>query len=197
MTAFQAEFVELQQVKTRSVYKIVLEIPAEQADAALDVLGGVPKPGKQVWVGVARLTDAPPAAGGLIVGTDGRCATTSTGSSREGDRQGGATESDGARVSPELPEKPQASRPALSDTNRWQRRAVMLCKDERFQQWIINHPDVHVSLGHGYEAAAACALRMLCHASSRAELATNPEAQKKFLVLEARFRQETGQKPKP
>jgi hypothetical protein len=60
MTAFRAAYADLKIVKTRGVCQLVLEIPLEQADAALEVLGGVPRPDREVWCAVARLAkDAP------------------------------------------------------------------------------------------------------------------------------------------
>jgi len=35
--------------------QVVLEVPLEAADQAYTALGGMPDPGKSVWVGVARL----------------------------------------------------------------------------------------------------------------------------------------------
>ena len=60
MTAFKAAYSDLKIVKTRGVAQLILEIPLEQADAALEVLGGVPRPDREVWCAVARLAkDAP------------------------------------------------------------------------------------------------------------------------------------------
>lgn len=48
-------FSEAKQIKTRSVYQLIIEIPIEAADHALKVLGGVPQPGKEQPVAIARL----------------------------------------------------------------------------------------------------------------------------------------------
>lgn len=50
-------FSEVKFIKTRSAAQLVIEIPIEQADAALRALGGVPQPGKEVPVAVARLAN--------------------------------------------------------------------------------------------------------------------------------------------
>lgn len=55
MTAFQATYSDLRIVKGRKMVQIVLEVNQESADAALAVLGGLPRPDSPVWVGVARL----------------------------------------------------------------------------------------------------------------------------------------------
>ena len=55
MTAFRATYSDFRLVKGRKVAQFVLEVPLEQADAALRVLGGMPKIGEETWVGVAPL----------------------------------------------------------------------------------------------------------------------------------------------
>ena len=54
--AFKAEFVDLKLVKTRKVCQLTLELPIEQADKALEALGGLPRPDLSVWVAVALLS---------------------------------------------------------------------------------------------------------------------------------------------
>lgn len=57
--AFQATFSDFKIVKGRKVCQVVLEVALENADAALKVLGGVPRPDAETWVGVARLVVKP------------------------------------------------------------------------------------------------------------------------------------------
>ncbi len=57
--AFQATFSDFKIVKGRKVCQVVLEVALEHADAALKVLGGVPRPDAETWVGVARLVVKP------------------------------------------------------------------------------------------------------------------------------------------
>ena len=137
MSAVAAEFVDFRLVKTRSAAQLVFEVPIEKADEVLEFLGGVPKPGRDVWVGMARLSVQP--------------------------------------------EAKKEQHPLVT-------RAVMLCKDQGFQEWL-NGP--FPEDGHPEEATAA-ALKYAVDIKSRAELATNEEAQKKFLALEAEFKQATG-----
>jgi hypothetical protein len=54
-TAFKATYVDHRPVKTRSVVQFVFEVPVEQADAALAVLGGFARPAEERWVAIARL----------------------------------------------------------------------------------------------------------------------------------------------
>lgn len=51
----QGTFADFKLVKSRSTAQLVIEIPIEAADAALTALGGVPLPGKECWVAIARL----------------------------------------------------------------------------------------------------------------------------------------------
>jgi hypothetical protein len=53
--AIQATFSDFRLVKGRKVAQLVLEIPLEQADAALSTLGGIPQPHSERWVALARL----------------------------------------------------------------------------------------------------------------------------------------------
>lgn len=55
--AIKATFSDFRIVKGRKVAQLVLEVPLEQADAALDTLGGLPMPDRERWVALARLTD--------------------------------------------------------------------------------------------------------------------------------------------
>jgi hypothetical protein len=53
--AFRATYADWKLIKTRSVVQVVLEVPLEQADAAYQVLGGMPDPGAERWCAIARL----------------------------------------------------------------------------------------------------------------------------------------------
>ena len=52
---FKAAYADLKVVKTRQVAQLVFEVPLAEADAALEVLGGVPRPDVEVWAGIARI----------------------------------------------------------------------------------------------------------------------------------------------
>lgn len=53
--AFTASFADFRLVKGRKVAQIVVEVPIEAADHALEVLGGVPRPDAERHVAVARI----------------------------------------------------------------------------------------------------------------------------------------------
>lgn len=52
---FAATFSDFKLIRGRKVAQIVLEVPIEQADAAVNSLGGLPRPDSERWVAVARL----------------------------------------------------------------------------------------------------------------------------------------------
>ena len=53
--AFRASYSDWKLIRTRKVVQIVLEVPVEEADAAYQVLGGMPNPAESFWCAVARL----------------------------------------------------------------------------------------------------------------------------------------------
>lgn len=53
--AISGTFSDFRTVKGRKVCQLVVEIPVEQADAALRALGGVPQPHDPKWVAIAQL----------------------------------------------------------------------------------------------------------------------------------------------
>ena len=63
---FKAAYADLKVVKTRQVAQFIFEVSLSEADAALEVLGGVPRPDVEVWAAIARLdpkaAQSPPAA---------------------------------------------------------------------------------------------------------------------------------------
>jgi hypothetical protein len=55
--AFRGTYADFKLIKTRGVVSISFEVPVEQAQAALDVLGGMPVAASEIWCGIARLTN--------------------------------------------------------------------------------------------------------------------------------------------
>lgn len=54
-------FADFKLIKGRKVAQVVIEVPIEEADAALRALGGVPMPHLDRWCAVALLRDGPAA----------------------------------------------------------------------------------------------------------------------------------------
>ena len=57
MTAIRATYSDVKLVKTRKVFQLIFEVPIEEADNALRVLGGLPRPDAEIWVGIAPITE--------------------------------------------------------------------------------------------------------------------------------------------
>lgn len=53
--AFQGAYADWKLVKTRGVVQVVIEVPLADADAAYEVLGGMPVAGKERWFGIAAI----------------------------------------------------------------------------------------------------------------------------------------------
>lgn len=56
--AFQATYSDWKLVKTRGMIQVVFEVPLADADAAYDVLGGMPDASKERWFGIAAIRSA-------------------------------------------------------------------------------------------------------------------------------------------
>lgn len=58
MTAIRATYADWRLIKTRSVVQVVFEVPLHDADAAYEVLGGMPKPSTEQWFAIAAISAA-------------------------------------------------------------------------------------------------------------------------------------------
>ena len=59
--AISASFADFRIVKGRKVAQLIFETPLEAADEALRMLGGLPRPDAERWVGIAPLVGKPTA----------------------------------------------------------------------------------------------------------------------------------------
>lgn len=57
--AIAGTFADFKLIRSRGVAQLVVEVPMEQADAALAALGGLPTTATDRWVAVARMQDKP------------------------------------------------------------------------------------------------------------------------------------------
>lgn len=53
--AIKGTFADFKIIRTRKLVQIIVELPIEQADEALRVLGGLPRPDQDQWLALARL----------------------------------------------------------------------------------------------------------------------------------------------
>ncbi len=58
--AFRATYADWKLVKTRAVVQVVFEVPLADADAAYDVLGGMPNAAHEHWFGIAAIKEVMP-----------------------------------------------------------------------------------------------------------------------------------------
>lgn len=57
--AFKATYSDWKLIKTRGVVQVVMEVPLSEADAAYQILGGMPDFSHERWFGVAPLKNPP------------------------------------------------------------------------------------------------------------------------------------------
>ncbi len=88
-----------------------------------------------------------------------------------------------AAASPSAAPTPSGGVPSFDHGTLARKRAIMLCKDERFQQWI----------GAATEDAAADFMRKCCcDGDSRRQIARDAECYQRFLKLETEYRLAVG-----
>ncbi|MDP9196112.1 MAG: hypothetical protein M3O22_04995 [Pseudomonadota bacterium] len=153
-------FSDFKLIKTRSVCQLIIEVPLEQADKCLAAMGGVPLPGQERPVAVARLMD--PEDQNRSFSQD--------------------HENDLAPVqllgnSEQLPQKDE---PKQWKDLRPSQQAGILCSDLEFQKWIAGHakwgpvitrPDNSYGEDHVTDL-----VRRKCGVRSRSELDLNVKA---------------------
>ena len=198
--AIAGTFADLRTVKTRGICQLVIELPIEQADHALEMLGGVPQPGKEKWVGVARLQE-PPRSVHVSSGEVGH-----TGPDLPTDHRGQAGDagplpaSTAGALSQGTAEK---RTPRKWSSMKWVERFGILCEDRDFIAWATHHsPEKRWDKQHieEYEGSdeewragfPATYVRWWCGVDSRTKIDGNPEAEKRAQVLLNEWEAYTG-----
>lgn len=94
-------------------------------------------------------------------------------------------------------ERSERAKEAYRNKPEWQKaaiRAVMLCKDARFTDWLLSHHSPTNWLAdEDDEEWTARNMKAELRIESRREIATDERAYKAFLALEQDFRQAVGQ----
>ena len=161
----EGEYITFKHVKTRKVVILEIEVAEELFQHVLNTLG-MPIGGESKPVAVALLDKGSPELG------DSRAVNTSISSL--------------SNNSMESANNAQCN----SEGDKLRVRAVMLCNDSNFQQYImtkhINLPDgvITYSLGE----SATYYIYQECNIKSRSELTHNPDAQMKFRTLDQKFK---------
>lgn len=176
---------EIRFVKSRSVAVLCVEIPIEAAENAIAMFG-VPLPGQEIPVAVARLV-VEREMKGLISGL--------TLEQRDAAFAYRGPENHGPAKIPN-PGKSDRAKEAyrgLDEMGKAVTRAGMLCSSHAFQEWI-GGDDV---APRDYAVYAAAKLRDRLGIKSRSEIGTDERAYRAFLDLEHQFAVYQGREPEP
>ncbi|MBI1425815.1 MAG: hypothetical protein GC149_20520 [Gammaproteobacteria bacterium] len=175
----QGSFAEFKTVKTRSVAQIIIEVPIEASNHTLAALGGIPMPGKEQPVAVARMNadsvkrenkeSEPQPAQGFASQTD-------SGPAGQNDRSGIPS-----------PHKPKHDWDDLA----YPQRAGIRCGASKYRMFLFaEYPaeskDAFAET-QDHAEAAAIVLRKICGVSSRSAIKAGTEAAKAFDHIESQY----------
>ncbi len=161
---------KIEPISTRKMVRIGIEIPEEQADEVLKLLGGYPKPANPVWVAVAPITQE------AAVAFANRA----------------NKESPLAPIARALEEKAKSERERRdwSDLSPAQQAGIR-CNEPAFWKYLmeksLDDSDGAQANFVDSEPKAAAYVRLICGVKSRAEFSTNPQAAEKFHSLDVSF----------
>jgi len=159
--AFSATFADWKLIKTRKCVQIVFEVPLEAADAAYQVLGGMPDPSTSVWFGIAKLQQP---KGGDPTADHGHARTPGLDTAPRQE-----TKTGGARKWDELP---------------YSQQAALACNDAIFRAFLREGCRYPGAVDAG---TAAVAVRLHCGVDSRSELDADPDARGNWQKMYARY----------
>lgn len=176
----QADFVKPMPVPSRKVLQLVFEVPEEQADHAMEVLGGYPQSGENRWCGIALLKPT----------------ATRTGEPDHGPAGPSLSEAVAAlQPAEQTQERPKGDERATAMWSEAKRkmvqRAALVCKEEAFQNYIARGYSVmwnHERHGDASaEDKAAYHVRMCCGVKSRSDIDPAEESGARFRDLMRRY----------
>ena len=205
--AIAGTFTTYKHVPSRGVVQLVIEIPVEAQAAAFAALG-YPEPGKSLHVAVARLDIQNSRGQGLAPHTDGAADITTlalgNGSehpardtpiqSSDTAHSAGNVSAEGVSPSHGVSEA-KARYDAKTDMEKAVVRAVLLCRDEGFQDWLYAQAKWRRGedwTGERGESHAADWMRHEVGVASRRFIATDLDAYLRFIALENRYRMAVG-----
>lgn len=200
--AISGSLADFRIVKTRSVVQFIVEVPIEQADVALATLGGIPLPGVERPVALARLNQEPEQRVSFtaertahlnqvkeVVQTPEQLSTTTTPPATLSTLGAGSCPSEVHREAAQ--KKSLSAKEQYRQLPEWEQarvRACALCNDGKFQMWASTqqHPR------SVFEDAAAW-MRYVINIKSRSEIGVDRKAYERFIALETAYKQATGQ----
>lgn len=164
-------------VKTRSVFQMVIEGPIERAAEAIAMFG-VPQPGQEIHVAVARLQASPGPAPAVDSGP-------STAPSFPKDA--GVPARDTVKS-----ERAKAAYKAMPPMKRDVADAARLIKDEAFQRWVLV-ADFRQDNPVGNIAWTDRLLKQHLRISSKAEIGESRDVNERWHTLLTTYQSDTGQ----
>ena len=169
MTAIRGEYVTFKHIKTRKVVVLEIETAEENFQNVINTLG-MPVGGESKPVGIALL---------VPIADDETVATSKL------------SKEELLTYSPPLAAHPTQFTVG-DEGDKLRVRAVMLCKDEGFQEYMkaqYGYPESDCYYDNDNEGRARATLVGQCNIKSRKELVTNIAAQEKFKKLDQEFKQ--------
>jgi hypothetical protein len=183
--AILATFSEVKIIKTRSVMQIVCEIPIDQADEALRILGGIPQPAEERWVGIAlskperkaiTANDAQSLLDHKLTPGEVERLMPKEREHLENPEFGAAQKEINKRIRNEADTVAKQRRPF--ETLPLSQQAAIRSTDRAFWEW----------LGISGEVQAAEYIRKHCGVGSRAEINTADKSGSRWLEIESQFK---------
>lgn len=168
--AFTASYADFRLIKTRGVVSISFEIPVEQAQLALDVLGGMPVAAAEVHCAIARLN---PGADAKQTPEPSTKVVASPTSAERVPNKGF-----------DSPDRGQ-SKTAWRDM-RMPNQAGILCDSEAFQRFVAERNELPSTLAP--QEAAASFVRRYCGVKSRSDIRPHTPSGDRWIRLVAEYR---------
>jgi hypothetical protein len=192
--AIKGCFSDFKLIRTRSVCQIVIEVPLEQADAALAALGGLPRPEQERWIALARIdlnaVKKQEAANTVSPSQDFPAAQAAKDAAKVQNvqvvRDARAVSSSNANKDGDAPKE----RTPFHELSYVQQVAIK-CTDDKFSAWMSRYigypPSKCYPLGKGGPATVggqcAQAVRDYCRVTSRSEIIRGTKAGDRWLGL--------------
>ena len=162
LSVIKASFADIQNIKSRSVMVLKIEVPSEMAKKALDTLG-YPLPGEEIPVAVARLSEEAK-NGGTV--SENRFATESESSSSD-----------------KGCDKAGQSNKQKWDEMPYPKRAAILSQNTSFSAFLkgadLGLDDLNITIAN-HDSGVAQAIRDYCRVESRSHIKPDTEAAKRF-----------------
>lgn len=168
-SAIAGVYADLRQVKSRGVWQLVLDIPAEKVEGMVELFG-MPRQDEPTWLAVARLKNLPGAHDGAVNGS-------------------------AAADHPHPPERSAAPGGAKRERT-LPEKVGMLCNDKSFQAWAFEYavgqrwsfgkPPTDCP-GATREEVVASIVRKACDVASRKQILPNTEAALRWNGLVCEF----------